>query len=191
MPRKVELKAFPYQTPIIDKPSTMSGLRVCDDAETLPSTFVRTIDFRAPLLSLASLERILARTDEELERVADLCSAEVVPHIWGLIPRKTPREYRQKKYPWHSLVAEVDRIQADESMPYSNLVPEPQWKTVSEGLMHYKRPFQFNRYLLADMDLQQFMYGRNIAQDACAAPPRLFLVDIEPLYRVRPGIGFM
>lgn len=185
---RVELVTFPYDTPVVEQYGCMDRLPDESDIEGLPDTFVRPIDIRVKSFSCASLERLLAKADRELSTVAEMCEAEVVPHTWGLIVKGHETEYRHKVPHLWSLVAQVDRIQRDSSTKVGRL-NEPEFNIILNGIRRYDRTRWLKRYGLPDMGTHQFMYGTNARLDSGKRNgPKLFLVDVEPLFRLRTGI---
>jgi len=118
-------------------------------------------------VSLKCIERRLARADKELQIVADYCSAEVIPHAWGIVDNG--------RLPW--LVAEVDRV-----IPANNTSVSPgDIDMVYRGVSKYNKLRAWRRLGLADIDPFQFVTGNNL--NAQSEEPKLFLVDIEQLFQ--------
>ncbi len=154
-----------------------------DDNHADTGSFIRSVTLATPRICTKSLDWLLERTDEELERAAELCDAQVVPHEWGIV-----RNARRKRTPWQLgstlLVAKVDRIIPVEP------VPEVAKEKMIEGTMGY---FSFglqrslHRYDLADIHERQFVYGinGNTERSADTNPdPTFHLTDIEPRFRI-------
>ncbi len=154
-----------------------------DDDKVNTESFIRSVTLAPPRICTKSLEWLLERTDEELERAAELCGAEVVPHEWGIV-----RNERRKRLPWQLgstlLVAKVERIIPVEP------VPEAAKAQVVQGSNAY---FSFglqrcmHRYDLADVHDRQFVYGLNANAESTSHTtplPTYHLVDIEPRFRI-------
>ncbi len=148
-----------------------------------PARFKRPVDLVSPLFSIASVRRVLSITDRELNKCARACKAEVVPHKWGYT-----NGYMNE------LAAEVDyissSIEIDPCNPTDSFLdnlPTEVGEQMLKGLSRYNSPIsRLRRQRLNDMDYYQFVYGINSC-DQTQVQPKLFLVDIEPLFRGRPG----
>lgn len=184
--KRAELVVFPPESPIVEQYQRLGNPVNYSEL----SSFIRPVDIREPFFSFASLERVLGRTDKELVRVADLCEAEVVPHTWGLISGHTSTQYHQTQVRGYSLVAEVDRIKCTSDGHPSSGYNAERFHTIYDGLTKYKKPWPISRYKLSDMEYGQFLFGINLNKRDSGSNPGLFLVDIEPLYRMRTGIYF-
>lgn len=167
-------------------------LLIAARSDSIPDQFIRSIDVYPPRLSLKSLKRLVTTTDRELQKCADMCDAEVIPHTWGLISTF----YSQlpwKRYANLSLVARVDYIDGaiipNDLDPAGDTVPVNIQEQVHEGVARYNHPLRrLSRRHLYDMRPSQFMYGRNV-NNPDQIDPAIFLVDIEPVYRIKQGGG--
>jgi hypothetical protein len=175
-PGEVFIKIYPPDTEYV-------GNLWCD----MPSegtSFIRATELDPPLLCFKSLEQILYKADQELEKVAQFCGAQVVPHEWGLIPGAR-KGYRQAQQLGDNLlVAKVDRIEPVKPRPVIGLVPQ-----VWRGLDRYNRYARIRRYGLTNINSGQFMYGTNTnsGEGSTKQDPNYYLVDIEPFFRVVAG----
>ncbi|MBP7806973.1 hypothetical protein KA047_00565 [Candidatus Saccharibacteria bacterium] len=175
----IRIVEYPPDTRVIrDVKGYFSDVITEDD-----SSFIRSVTLTTPRICTKSLEWLLKRADDELQTVAELCEAEVVPHEWGILKNE-----RRLRSPWQLgstlLVAKVDRITPIEP------IPEAAHAKIIEGTNEY---FSFglarlmHRYRLADIHDRQFVYGINEnAQVATGelAEPGFHLADIEPRFRV-------
>jgi hypothetical protein len=141
-------------------------------------SIIRRMRVSAPLRYTGKLDKFLMRTDEELEKVAELCGAEVVPHEWGLYQTRNPnaRSYKESTPlrlrllgipKGHLLVANVEFIaNANTCEP-----DDPNSRSITKGLQAYYGQAGLK---LADMDVRQF-----VALDKLGPAT---LVDIEPVW---------
>lgn len=158
------------------------------------NSFLRNIDVSLPLRRSLRLkppirivEKFLAITDRELSICANLCEAIVIPHRWKII------HYPEEHY---TVAARVNVIQPfcdagptveSEFSGRKDLPPSVRERLVW-GLGRYNGPLSLLRTTLHDIDgARQFMYGYDLT-DQNQTVPKLFLTDIEPIYRAKPGI---
>lgn len=153
--------------------------------------FIRSVDVVPAIRSRIvprpfwrTVGKVLSNTDRELKICAEACEAEVVPHTWGTFA---------DNYGFLRIAARVDRI-----LPFCDggpehpgagnmdLPPEIEEK-VYKGLKAYNAiPRLLTGIRLNDLKSdRQFMHGFN-ARDSEQRDPKLFLVDIEPVFRTKP-----
>jgi hypothetical protein len=182
--RYAELEKFPAGLPVFDPgydQAKIDALAHPDEPEPITS-FLRTLYLRGPMLWVFSplkFRRLLSITDRELDKCADLCGAQTVPHTWGQMPSTNGNFL---KY-----VAEVDYIDGvcfgDRLEKPSPDIPPNIYQQVSHGLNQYNHPLQYlRRGHLHDMSRRQFMYGVNTNQPE-QQDPNIYLVDIDPIFR--------
>ena len=167
------LATFPEDTQVIYSPeyafSTNPGLRGVD-------TFVRSVVLVPPMFSFCSLERILERSDKQLDRVAEYAGGRVVPHQWGLIRQNEARPYKGLRHLFgngYYLVAEVSRIEPVQEPPGTQ-------QSILKAIDRFHNRPSLRRKL-NDIRPCQFMYGYDVnSQNRLTIP---YLVDIEPKYR--------
>jgi hypothetical protein len=134
-------------------------------------------------VAFSSLKKLLATADEELERAADMCKAQVVDHSWGLIQRDVgklfvvngdimPRDY--------SLVAEVNVIAPRRTI--ISCQPSIRIRRGCERYNHLKGLRQ------NDIRPRQFLHGVDLEEVSTSGriKPKDWLVDIEPYLKWRP-----
>ncbi len=167
------------------------------------TSFIRPVDIalEAPgarmLAVYPHLSEVLARTDEELERVAKLCGAQVIRHTWRLIePRpahgKRLQEamtedlsgYRKMGIPrGKALVAEVELLREIEPLD------EASADRVNEDINRYYAAYDalcddeelenYRGVILSAIDPEQFVTGVS-ALAPPNSPRQLRLPDVEP-----------
>lgn len=175
----IRIVEYPPDTPVVRNVKGYFNDAAPEDA----TSFIRSVTLTTPRICTKSLEWLLKRADDELQTVAELCEAEVVPHQWGIIKNE-----RRLRTPWQLgstlLVAKVDRITPVEP------VPETAHAKIIDGTNAY---FSFglarlmHRYRLADIHDRQFIYGINETARATtgeSVEPAFHLADIEPRFRI-------
>lgn len=178
MARYANIETFPEHLEIYDPSSDKRILEAAGDPENPQpiKSFIRSVYIQPPLFTFASLHRLLAITDRELNKCAKLCGAVTVPHQWGIITRYSGQEH---------LVAEVDYI-VGEDMDYLSSPDTPYTieENLLDGLNTYNSTLRSRRRgHLFEMSRRQFMYGINANQPE-ETHPSLHLVDIDPIFRV-------
>lgn len=187
----LELPVYPPGTQVLDT----AGLRalespdspVCRDGKVLRGVHIN-VDLNGSGQSAEDLPFILERTDEELERVARLCGAEVVPHSWGLLhdparsyPDHRPRRTAAELVPEdHIVVAEVDVIKGALSLgsEYAIRGFGSTIDAVEAGVREYHA--EEEGWMLTDMGYPQFVIGTGGTEGASDNTARPVLVDIDP-----------
>lgn len=162
--------------------------------EAQGSHLVRAARIETPR-KLGKLPEVLARTDEELQEVSQLCGATVLEHGWGLYPvtRQGSLNYHQysPKHgdrlgipPDHILVARVPVLRGFRSLwcgGNSELTAKTD-RGVAEYL-HQRRSIFVPQ--LADMSAKQFLAPYDWHTHRAISDGRLVLADIEPLWSYR------
>ena len=132
-----------------------------------------------------SLKTILDKTDQELEKVAELCEADVIPNEWGLYPvgELYPHEFERYRLEDgnvpadmpadHILVAEVGVVHNSDVLTYE------QERRIESGVVMYSR--ESGDLQLNDMS----RYGQWVTGHCSTGSPLnrsagIKLVDIEP-----------
>lgn len=167
-----ELPIFPDSTEVVLYPGGYTP-------KPGQESFVRAVRMNTPISMLGHLGRILKRTDQELETVAEYCEAPVVEHTWGLakINSENARPGRRSEFivRAHSrlriprgylLAAEVavvpgaKRLETEDSQNYPS---------ITAGLDKY---YERKGIKLSDLRLGQFVINASNGQPV--------MVDVEP-----------
>lgn len=164
----LELPVYDPETLVVDAGNL--------DFERQDTRVVRSIHAYSNL-AFSSLKSFLATADEELERAADMCKAEVVNHSWGLIQRYVGKSFvvdGDIMPLGYSLVAEVNVIAMPE---ITSSIPSD--RRIRRGCKRYNRLKGLRH---SDIHPRQFLYGvdlEEVRRDG-QAKPKDWLVDIEP-----------
>lgn len=168
-----------------DFPDSSSG-----ESLELPNAFIRPVTVVPATFSFASLERLLKRTDRQLDRMAECVGGTVVPHDWGFIEGESYRYFPPRHWfgnGYYGLFAKVNRI-----IPANT--PDGTNDQIKEGIKQFYRRPSVHKKLIDFVDdfgqyrQDQFIYGHDATQQDNSIEPELFLTDIEPLYNVEMGV---
>lgn len=176
---KIDVPVFNPDTDVVDMRYDP------DPIENYETTFVRGlrlgIDPRAQEL-FSDLGECLESTDEELQRAANACGAEVVPHSWGLLKLPDNPSGRLTELASYShnivpdgyiVVAEVELIKEMSAMlSISDKI------TVFEGIKQYKESKKPGELILSDTHTHQYASG---VTPSSGGKRVLWLFDIEPV----------
>jgi hypothetical protein len=171
-----ELPIFGNDEPFYRKSDLVHGKPIAPT----PS-FIREIKFIGRPSAPVDVGELLRRTDEELETVALACGALVVEHDWGVIAstETVSPEYAASNVTGmpngHNLAARVQTIEEDLAHDRLSAI------RVLVGMCGYRKRKQ-DALRLGDVDYQQFIYGRRLADslEGKTTPPAYWYVDIEP-----------
>lgn len=167
----LDLPVFNGETPLL---LSKSELYAIDLVEPEATTILRRVDWMKP--ADMQFPAFLQLAENELERVAEACGAEVVNHEWALYDHTGIREvsYNLDLPPNHTLAAEVSVV---------DIVPDPP--------LELQKRFKDGRF---NYVAQAISEGRPYIGDACFedqgvfgiqrdnyGPPAYVWVDIEPL----------
>lgn len=182
----LEIHTYPKDTAVAIRPEFEYRARKATEADSEHPAFIRAARIRTRHVHFMSLAKLLERTDEELDRVAELCGAFTVEHEWGLYP-VVPGEYggRYDEYlppgslcvrmpRRHILVARVAAIPNARRISASE---DPQlYARVAEGTAIYNQ--DPHKMMLGDISVTQFIVGKSGTDNKDM--PGVCQPDIEP-----------
>lgn len=157
------------------------------------STFVKAMMIQLNNLSHApgSAAELLEKTDQELEKVAELCGALVAGYEWGLYPVEGKDQHYKRYLPAakglggiitlpknHILVAEVDTIKPAPLAERNALNAVDTERYYREGRGTYQLLDARRRSREGTHD--QFIYGTPVGSSE--EQPAAHLIDIEPRF---------
>ena len=170
-----------------------------DNGSAAEATFIRAVGVHKPFLMSSNVNKLLQRTDEELETLAELCDALVVRHQWGMYELNEDNYNKYEPYlPGtidrlalpnnHILAAEVKAVDKAGPLTAGDHGDEESYQSVSDGLNEYR---MLRGIRLGDLAMRQFITVTDTDISAAAdcdfagaaeagTDSQVWLTDIEP-----------
>jgi hypothetical protein len=157
-------------------------IRTDQDRENI----VRAVQVQAPWFMMGNLMRVLKKTDEELERIVDICGGVVARHEWCLYPAEQippgfsymfpAKDLKRLGVPKdHIVAADVEWVKNGSRRPF---IGDEPYDRIENGLESYFSSWGLKQ---GDTDIRQFVFTPDTAP---------VYVDVEPcLYVHQAGWG--